>query len=158
MMQERNPDGDGWVAKARGLGWQKHEGRKQFQARTGAGLLRAILPRTQCTYSIYALEEEVEKGAKTPFLTMKRRGRRIIRGFKIVNSHHDAMGEVYEILPVKLGCVDCHGGNANAATKEEAHVQPCQPQAWPTSANPVRSYMLFLTSSTSRGWHDPQLM
>jgi hypothetical protein len=42
-----------------------------------------------------------------------------------------------------LGCTDCHGGNANANCKNEAHVHPRYPEAWPTSANPVRSYTLL---------------
>ncbi|HVK99945.1 MAG TPA: hypothetical protein VM553_09040 [Dongiaceae bacterium] len=60
---------------------------------------------------------------------------------------------------VKLGCVDCHGGNAaisrNASDApgsdaykkalNDAHVQPLYPQAWhyPSSANPERSYSLL---------------
>jgi hypothetical protein len=42
-----------------------------------------------------------------------------------------------------LGCIDCHGGNAGAATKEKAHVLPEFPEAWTSSANPVRSYALL---------------
>ena len=44
---------------------------------------------------------------------------------------------------LRLGCVDCHGGDPCAATKELAHVQPRFPNAWPSSANPVRSYTLL---------------
>ncbi|WP_435017365.1 hypothetical protein TA3x_004971 [Tundrisphaera sp. TA3] len=44
---------------------------------------------------------------------------------------------------VKLGCTDCHGGNANVRVKEIAHVQPRFPDAWVSSANPVRSYTLL---------------
>src|SRR6266404_286498 len=42
-----------------------------------------------------------------------------------------------------IGCVDCHGGNAASFTKETAHVSPRFPEAWKTSANPVRSYALL---------------
>lgn len=42
-----------------------------------------------------------------------------------------------------LGCCDCHGGDPNATTKEKAHVLPRFPEAWATSANPVRSYTLL---------------
>ena len=42
-----------------------------------------------------------------------------------------------------LGCTDCHCGNAEATTKESAHVAPRFPEAWKTSANPVRSYTLL---------------
>lgn len=60
---------------------------------------------------------------------------------------------------VKLGCVDCHGGNAavnrslndqpgsDAYNKalNDAHVQPLYPHAWnfPNSANPERTYTLL---------------
>ena len=58
---------------------------------------------------------------------------------------------------VRLGCVDCHGGNASMRVPEgsprasepytqarrQAHVQPRFPEAWKTSANPVRSYTLL---------------
>ena len=60
---------------------------------------------------------------------------------------------------VKIGCTDCHGGNATEfwrsghsgqgyanpaymASMERAHVLPRYPEAWhyPSSANPKRSY------------------
>ena len=46
---------------------------------------------------------------------------------------------------VKLGCTDCHGGNASATQKDAAHVQPRHPEIWMrdgrySSANPERSY------------------
>ncbi|MGI9458276.1 MAG: hypothetical protein ACR2NU_17070, partial [Aeoliella sp.] len=44
---------------------------------------------------------------------------------------------------VHLGCVDCHGGDPNATTENTAHVHPSHPEAWITSANPVRSYTLL---------------
>jgi len=44
---------------------------------------------------------------------------------------------------VKLGCTDCHGGNGTATVKEFAHVRPRYPDAWRTTANPVRSYTLL---------------
>lgn len=60
---------------------------------------------------------------------------------------------------VKLGCVDCHGGNATVVRSEadqpeskafqsalnKAHVQPLYPDAWdyPKSANPERTYTLL---------------
>jgi hypothetical protein len=42
-----------------------------------------------------------------------------------------------------LGCCDCHGGDASASLKEVAHVRPRFPEAWRSSANPVRSYTLL---------------
>jgi hypothetical protein len=56
--------------------------------------------------------------------------------------HRDAHDPHYKDT-VKLGCTDCHGGNANCASKEEAHVRPRHPQFWPNSANPTRSYTLL---------------
>ncbi len=44
---------------------------------------------------------------------------------------------------LQLGCVDCHGGNACAPTMEKAHEHPRNPENWPMSANPVRSYTLL---------------
>ncbi|MFQ5656027.1 MAG: hypothetical protein ACE5G5_00630 [Candidatus Methylomirabilales bacterium] len=58
---------------------------------------------------------------------------------------------------VKLGCADCHGGRAEVTLpagvvkgssaygeiKQQAHVQPWFPEAWKSSANPVRSYTLL---------------
>jgi hypothetical protein len=44
---------------------------------------------------------------------------------------------------VRLGCVDCHGGDPSATEKCDAHVLPRFPEAWPGSANPVRSYTLL---------------
>lgn len=60
---------------------------------------------------------------------------------------------------VRLGCVDCHGGNASVrgnpeldfdhpdyvAARNAAHVLPTLPESWhfPSSANPERSYTLL---------------
>src|SRR5947208_3519524 len=42
-----------------------------------------------------------------------------------------------------LGCCDCHGGDPSASAKEKAHVAQRFADAWPTSANPVRSYTML---------------
>ncbi len=45
---------------------------------------------------------------------------------------------------VVLGCTDCHGGNAQRGlTIEKAHIQPQNPGAWLTSANPVNANVLL---------------
>ena len=44
---------------------------------------------------------------------------------------------------LRIGCTDCHGGNASATTIAAAHVHPRQGHLWPSSANPVRSYTLL---------------
>jgi hypothetical protein len=60
------------------------------------------------------------------------------------------------VADVRIGCTDCHGGNASVRRAEEAprsepylalmreaHVQPRYPDAWPSSANPERTYTLL---------------
>src|SRR5262249_2625597 len=56
---------------------------------------------------------------------------------------HQNTGDPHFKDTVHLGCTDCHGGDASASTCEQAHVHPRFPEAWPTSANPVRSYALL---------------
>jgi hypothetical protein len=58
-------------------------------------------------------------------------------------SCHAGVGDMHRSPNVRLGCTDCHGGNAHAFTKQEAHVHPKECDAWPGSANPVRSYTLL---------------
>ena len=66
---------------------------------------------------------------------------------------------MHETPAVRLGCTDCHGGNATVrgnselphdhpdyiAAREAAHVLPKYPESWhyPSSANPQRSYSLL---------------
>ena len=42
-----------------------------------------------------------------------------------------------------LTCVDCHGGNGTATTKQAAHPVPAIAAAWPTAANPRSSFTLL---------------
>src|SRR5262245_2016396 len=56
---------------------------------------------------------------------------------------HDPHFGPGRITSFHLGCVDCHGGDPNATTKEHAHVAPRFPDAWRSSANPIRSYTLL---------------
>jgi hypothetical protein len=74
------------------------------------------------------------------------------------HTHNDEK-TMHETPAIKLGCTDCHGGNAdihvakNAKkgsedylhTLEKAHVLPLFPDKWnfPSSANPERSYTLL---------------
>src|SRR5262249_36989081 len=44
---------------------------------------------------------------------------------------------------VRLGCTDCHGGNAETSDYNLAHVFPKYPDAWRSSANPMRSFALL---------------
>ncbi len=66
---------------------------------------------------------------------------------------------MHETPAVRLGCVDCHGGNASVmgdselahddpayvAARNAAHVLPKYPESWhwPSSANPKQSYALL---------------
>lgn len=95
-MNEINPDGAKWHCEAAGLGWRRLNGYKTFEAENGKDLLGAILPETDCTFQIYVKQDGE---GKTSY-------------FYIVNSHHDAMGEVYEVrvegkAPCGCGLSDC---------------------------------------------------
>jgi hypothetical protein len=52
---------------------------------------------------------------------------------------HDPHGKA----TVRLGCVDCHGGDPTAGDIQHAHVWPKFPDAWQSAANPVRTYTLL---------------
>jgi hypothetical protein len=56
---------------------------------------------------------------------------------------HQGVCDPHMKSTVRLGCIDCHGGDATATDKEHSHVFPRFPDAWPASANPVRSYTLL---------------
>jgi formate-dependent nitrite reductase cytochrome c552 subunit len=56
---------------------------------------------------------------------------------------HQYTGDPHGKPTLRIGCTDCHGGDASASEKEAAHISPRYPQFWPTSANPVRSYALL---------------
>jgi hypothetical protein len=89
------------------------------------------------------------------------RGRREEHRLRLVPRRHRADADTGT---VKLGCIDCHGGDVNVssggaamgspeyeAAMEKAHVQPRHPEKWASksdpkrvsSANPVRSYTLL---------------
>jgi hypothetical protein len=53
---------------------------------------------------------------------------------------HQNIEPMHASPAVRLGCVDCHGGNATALTKEAAHTAPKNKDIWKTSANPERTY------------------
>ena len=56
---------------------------------------------------------------------------------------HQGVHDMHAKPTVKLGCTDCHGGNASCMDQASAHVQPRFPNVWRTSGNPVRSYTLL---------------
>src|SRR5438067_2065751 len=60
---------------------------------------------------------------------------------------HKSIEPMHASPAVRLGCTDCHGGNAAATTKDAAHVKPRHPEIWRTSANPPRTYTALLQES-----------
>ncbi|HUR54555.1 MAG TPA: hypothetical protein VMZ71_10510, partial [Gemmataceae bacterium] len=56
---------------------------------------------------------------------------------------HQHVGDPHCKTTLRIGCTDCHGGNAQTCDKNLAHVHPRNRQLWPASANPVRSYTLL---------------
>lgn len=71
-MEDVNPGGQ-WHVEGENLGWMRRSGYKDFDARTGSAFLQAILPETECTFSI------------------KRHWDHLV----LRNAHHDAHAEVY---------------------------------------------------------------
>jgi len=50
---------------------------------------------------------------------------------------------MHKTTAIKLGCTDCHGGDAAATTVKEGHVKPRDVNKWKTAANPVNSFTLI---------------
>jgi hypothetical protein len=72
-------------------------------------------------------------------------------------SCHEGIEPMHASAAVRLGCTDCHGGDATVMgpgedAKKRAHVQPKHPEFWtrdgkPSSANPVRLYTRSMKES-----------
>jgi hypothetical protein len=60
---------------------------------------------------------------------------------------HTDIEPMHASAAVKLACTDCHGGNATAITKQQAHIAPKNADLWKTSANPPRTYTALLDES-----------
>ena len=60
---------------------------------------------------------------------------------------HAGIEPMHANLAVKLGCADCHGGNAQATLRSEAHVEPRLEENKATSANKRRGYVFSLKES-----------
>ncbi len=60
---------------------------------------------------------------------------------------HKGVADPHGKETLRIGCTDCHGGDATAIEKNKAHVLPRHPQFWLSSANPVRSYTLLNNES-----------
>lgn len=67
-----------WKAVGENMGWRHRSGYKYFEAQSAKEILRQVLPDTDCSFKIYKEDDCI----------------------KIVNSHHDAMGEVYKLYPI----------------------------------------------------------
>jgi len=48
---------------------------------------------------------------------------------------------------VRLGCTDCHGGNANTTDKKKAHVLPSDADLFKTTATPENTAARWLKES-----------
>ena len=62
---------------------------------------------------------------------------------------HTGIEPMHASPAVRLGCVDCHGGDASATTMQNAHIAPAHPERWTrngrvTSSNPERTYTALL--------------
>ncbi|HEY6563120.1 MAG TPA: hypothetical protein VIY86_01365, partial [Pirellulaceae bacterium] len=56
---------------------------------------------------------------------------------------HTDVGNMHSENKVRIGCTDCHGGDAQCYEEFGAHISPRFPNSWVTTANPVRSYALL---------------
>ena len=79
MIKEKNPTGH-WKVIGMNLGWNNAKGYKYVKAYIGSYLIHGVLPSTDCSFKIYNFG----------------------KGFMISNSHHDAMGEKYYIMPIAV--------------------------------------------------------
>ncbi len=63
---------------------------------------------------------------------------------------HEGSHDPHQSTNVRLGCTDCHGGDAHRnLDKEQAHIHPKFPELWQNSANPVDSSVLLNHESTA---------
>jgi hypothetical protein len=60
---------------------------------------------------------------------------------------HKSVGDPHGKETLRIGCTDCHGGDATTTEINKAHVLPKNPRFWLSSANPVRSYTLLNNES-----------
>lgn len=82
LIKERNPRAV-WYGLMSNFGWRGIDGEGTFHAETGKEFLRGILPKTDCTFTIYAYGDH---------------------GFAVNNSHHDSpVGKEWYYLTPALG-------------------------------------------------------
>ena len=64
---------------------------------------------------------------------------------------HQNVSEPHQ-TKVNLTCVECHGGNGQAPTKEAAHIKPLHPEKWRSSANPPQRASRCSTTRAGNGF------
>lgn len=135
--------------------------------RTAAALLTALLPALLWLSEQGAVAAEKEKPVERsytfspPAPAQQTAEAAEAKSAGCVSCHTDTDSKTMHANPaVKLGCTDCHGGNARVfrpdnthdlgdalyrAAMEQSHVLPKYPKAWhyPSSANPERTYTLL---------------
>jgi hypothetical protein len=94
---------------------------------------------------LYAQSQEPERVVTSPLLRQtSAQGEAKSRGCLTC---HSGIEPMHASAAVNLGCTDCHGGDAAATDKANAHVEPGNKALWKTSANPLRSYTAILEES-----------
>lgn len=106
--------------------------------------------------TLYAATQQ-EDPARTPQTSKLMRQTRMEAEQKSrgCESCHQGIEPMHASQAVRLGCTDCHGGDASVMAtniddkdaKRRAHVQPRNPEIWRTSANPINSYTALLKES-----------
>ena len=91
-----------------------------------------------------AVERHYAKAPAAPRNQTAEQAKAKSAGCVTCHSPFDAL-TMHRTPAVVLGCTDCHGGDASATVKEQAHVLPRYPESWhyPSAANPKQSYTLL---------------
>lgn len=104
-------------------------------------------PRYEVEGPVIPLTNEhtlVEVSLKQPDINLLEQSKEMARAKSVGCMHcHQGSVDPHNKATVRLGCTDCHGGDATTTDKYLAHVWPRHPEAWQTTANPVRSYTLL---------------
>lgn len=82
-------------------------------------------------------------GLRNPDLIKQSSEQAMRKSWGCINCHQGIEDMHNNTDRVHLGCCDCHGGDPTATDKNKAHIHPRFPEAWTSSANPVRSYALL---------------
>ena len=85
----------------------------------------------------------VPRGVPQPDLSRQTREQAEAKSASCVSCHTGQHEPHAKPETVRLGCVDCHGGDPTAFDQERAHIWPRFPEAWRGAGNPVRSYTLL---------------